>query len=140
MIFFFLQIYKYINFFQRNTIDKDEKIHFYLDKNVSSFYPEKFTGAKTDVVRRFIMGKSLFYFSFGSYSEFLGNILIHIDCSLSIQRSFWNFSLIKCMFILFLIVFYVYQLKEKNWKELFTYMYCFTYSLTSPIIFIEPIP
>lgn len=140
MIFFC----KYLNFCQRNTIDKDEKIHFFFKLKRQFFLSWELHRSKNRCRSKIYNGKfsHLSFFSFGSYSEFLRNILIHIDCSLSIQRSFWNFSLITCMFILFLIVFFMYyntNWKKKKWKELFTYMYCFTYSLTSPIIFIEPI-
>lgn len=98
---------KYLNFCQRNTIDKDEKIHFFFKLKRQFFLSWELHRSKNRCRSKIYNGKfsHLSFFSFGSYSEFLRNILIHIDCSLSIQRSFWNFSLITCMFILFLIVF-----------------------------------
>lgn len=101
---FFLQISKFLSkkynrqrwknsfFFKlKHQFFLSWELHRSKNRCRSKIYNEKFS--------------HLFFFSFGSYSEFLRNILIHIDCSLSIQRSFWNFSLITCMFILFLIVF-----------------------------------
>lgn len=102
--FFFLQISKFLSKKYnrqrwKNSFSFQLKREFFLSWEIhrsknrcrSKIYNGKFS--------------HLSFFSFGSYSEFLGNILIYIDCSLSIQRSFWNFSLITCMFILFLIVF-----------------------------------